>query len=69
MSKFKIDDVEYESDSLTDTQKRVVALYQRAVKEEAEAVATLELARASRLEVGRKLKELVINPGTTRSTD
>lgn len=69
MSKFKIDDVEYESDSLTDTQKRVVALYQRAAKEEAEAVATLELARASRLEVGRKLKELVINPGTTRSTD
>ncbi|MDA8600626.1 hypothetical protein N9L30_06340 [Burkholderiaceae bacterium] len=61
MAKFKIDGNEYESDDLTDVQKRVVALYQRAVSEEAEAVAGLEIARAARLEVGRKLKELVID--------
>lgn len=61
MAKFKIDGNEYESDDLTDVQKRVVALYQRAVSEEAEAVASLEIARAARLEVGRKLKELVID--------
>lgn len=61
MAKFKIDGNEYESDDLTDAQKRVVALYQRAVSEEAEAVAGLEIARAARLEVGRKLKELVID--------
>ena len=61
MAKFKIDGNEYESDDLTDVQKRVVALYLRAVSEEAEAVAGLEIARAARLEVGRKLKELVID--------
>ena len=68
MAKFKIDENEYESDNLTDVQKRVVALYQRAVKEEADAVATLEIARAARLEVGRKLKELVIEAEQAKAT-
>jgi hypothetical protein len=65
MAKFKIDDKEFESDQLDDVQKRVVALYQRAVKEEADAVASLEIARAARLEIGRKLKELVIDKADT----
>ena len=60
MAKFKIDDVDYDTDNLTDIQKRVVALYQQALREEGEAVAHLELRRASRIELGKKLKETVI---------
>ena len=60
MATFKIDDKEFDTDSLSDVQKRVVALYQQAMKDEGEAVANLELKRAARVELGRKLKELVI---------
>jgi len=42
----------------------VVALYQKAVEEESKAVMELELKRASRIEVGSKLRELVIDPPT-----
>ena len=61
MATFKIDDIEYDTDNLSDIQKRVVALYQQALREEGEAVASLELRRASRIELGRKLKELIID--------
>ena len=61
MSKFTIDDQEFDTDNLNDMQKRVVALYQQALKEEGEVIATLELRRAARVELGRKLKELVID--------
>jgi len=61
MATFKIDDIEYDTDNLSDIQKRVVALYQQALREEGEAVANLELRRASRIELGRKLKELIID--------
>ena len=60
MAKFKIDDKEFDTEKLSDVQKRVVALYQKALSEEGEAVANLELRRASRVELGKKLKELVI---------
>lgn len=60
MAKFKIDDTEYDTDKLDNKQKRVIALYQKAVQEEAEAIASLEVKRAGRIEIGRKLKELVI---------
>ena len=60
MAKFKIDDIEYDTDKLDNKQKRVIALYQRTVQEEAEAIASLEVKRAGRIEIGRKLKELVI---------
>ena len=60
MAKFKIDDIEYDTDKLDSKQKRVIALYQKAVQEEAEAIASLEVKRAGRIEIGRKLKELVI---------
>lgn len=60
MAKFKIDDIEYDTDKLDNKQKRVIALYQKAVQEEAEAIASLEVKRAGRIEIGRKLKELVI---------
>ena len=59
MAKFKIDDIEYDTDKLDNKQKRVIALYQKAVQEEAEAIASLEVKRAGRIEIGRKLKELV----------
>jgi len=61
MAKFTIDDNEYDSDNLTDVQKRVVALYQQALKEEGESIAALELKRAARVELGKKLKEMVID--------
>lgn len=60
MAKFKIDDTEYDTDKLDNKQKRVIALYQKAVQEEAEAIASLEVKRAGRIEIGRKLKELVL---------
>ena len=61
MSKFKIDDREFDTDDLTSLQKRVVDLYQRALKDEGEAVATLELRRAARMEIAKKLKEEVLD--------
>ena len=61
MATFKIDDVEYDTENLTPVQTRVVGLYQKALKDESEALNTLEVARAARIEIGRKLKELVID--------
>ena len=66
MAKFKIDGVDYDTDKLDTKQKRVIALYQQSVKDEAEAVAKLELSRAARVEVGKKLKELVIDTGSKK---
>ncbi|MDA7776542.1 hypothetical protein N9A03_05320 [Alphaproteobacteria bacterium] len=60
MAEFTIDGNVYDTDKLDDTQKRVIALYQLALKDESEAVARLEISRAARVELGRKLKELVI---------
>ena len=61
MAEFTIDGATYETDNLDDTQKRVIALYQKALSEEAESAAALEMKRAARIELGRKLKELVID--------
>jgi len=63
MATFKIDDTEYDTDKLDTTQKRVVGLYQKSLQEEGEALNNLEIARAARIELGRKLKELVIENG------
>jgi len=63
MATFKIDDVEYDTDNLDTTQKRVVGLYQKSLQDEGEALNALEIARAARIELGRKLKELVIDGG------
>ncbi len=61
MSEFEIDGKTFDTENLDDKQKRIIGLYQKALKNEAEAIADLELARASRIEVGRKLKEDVID--------
>ena len=61
MAKFTINDTEYDSDDLDNAQKRVISLYQKALKDEAESIASLEVARAARVEIGRKLQELVID--------
>ena len=61
MSEFEIDGKTFDTEKLDDKQKRIIGLYQKALKNEAEAIADLELARASRIEVGRKLKEEVID--------
>ena len=66
MSEFTIDGEVYETDDLDTTQKRVVALYQRALREEGEAAASLEIARAARVELGKKMQELVIKDSGSR---
>jgi len=66
MATFKIDNVEYDTDNLDTTQKRVVGLYQKSLQDEGEALNALEIARAARIELGRKLKELVIDGGKNK---
>jgi hypothetical protein len=61
MATFTIDDKEYETENLTNVQKRIVGLYQEAVKRESTALTDLELARACRIELGRKLREEIID--------
>ena len=51
MAEFTIDGATYETDNLDDTQKRVIALYQKALTEEAESAAALEMKRAARIEL------------------
>ena len=69
MSEFTIDGQVYETDDLDTTQKRVVALYQRAVREEGEAAASLEIARAARVELGKKMQELVIKDSGSKQNN
>ena len=61
MSEFEIDGKTFDTEKLDDKQKRIISLYQKALKNESDAIAELELARASRIEVGRKLKDEVID--------
>ena len=42
MATFKIDDVEYDTDNLDTTQKRVVGLYQKSLQDEGEALNALK---------------------------
>jgi hypothetical protein len=67
MSEFTIDGQVYETDDLDATQKRVVALYQRALREEGDVAASLEIARAARIELGKKMQELVIKESENKS--
>lgn len=60
MSEFEIDGKTFDTENLDDKQKRIISLYQKALKNEADIIAELELARAARIEVGRKLKDEVI---------
>ena len=69
MSEFTIDGQVYETDDLDTTQKRVVALYQRALREEGEAAASLEIARAARVELGKKMQELVIKDSNPKQNN
>ena len=69
MSEFTIDGKVYETDDLDTTQKRVVALYQRALREEGEAAASLEIARAARVELGKKMQELVIKDNDSKQNN
>lgn len=69
MSEFTIDGQVYETDDLDTTQKRVVALYQRALREEGEAAASLEIARAARVELGKKMQELVIKDNGSKQNN
>ena len=67
MATFTIDDKEYETENLTNVQKRIVGLYQEAVKRESTALTDLELARACRIELGRKLREEIIDSDAQNS--
>ena len=68
MAKFTIDDKEYDTDNLTNVQKRIVGLYQEAVKRESTALTDLELARACRIELGKKLHEDVLDASGSDET-
>lgn len=61
MATFTIDEKEYDTENLSNVQKRIVGLYQESVKRESEALTNLELARACRIELGRKLREEIID--------
>lgn len=60
MAKFEIDGKEYNTDDLDERQKRIVALYQKSLRDENAALMELELKRAARIEVSRKLKEDIV---------
>ena len=60
MTEFNIDGNTFDTEKLDEKQKRIISLYQTALKEESEVVDKLEMTRAARIEIGRKLKELVI---------
>ena len=60
LAEFTIDGSTFDTEKLDDKQKRIISLYQTALKEESEAVARLEISRAARIEIGRKLKEIVL---------
>ncbi|NRQ01164.1 hypothetical protein [Marinobacterium sp. xm-d-530] len=57
MAKFELDGKEYNTDDFDDRQKRIVALYQKSLRDENVALMELELKRAARIEVARKLIE------------
>lgn len=61
MAKFEIDGVEYNTDDLDDRQRRIVALYQKSLRDENSSLMDLELKRAARIEVARKLKEEIVD--------
>lgn len=67
MATFTIDDQEYDTENLTNVQKRIVGLYQEAIKRESVALTDLELARACRIELGRKLREEIIESESENS--
>jgi hypothetical protein len=67
MAEFSIDGQTFDTDNLDQTQKRVIGLYQKCLQEESDAAASLEMKRAARIELGRKLKELVIDRETSSS--
>ena len=56
MATFKIDDVEYDTDNLSPVQTRVVGLYQKALKDEGDALNTLRLRGLQGLKSGANLK-------------
>lgn len=61
MAKFEIDGIEYNTDDLDDRQRRIVALYQKSLRDENSSLMDLELKRAARIEVARKLKEEIVD--------
>lgn len=60
MAKFELDGKEYNTDDLNERQRRIVALYQKSLRDENSALMDLELRRAARIEVSRKLQEEII---------
>lgn len=56
MSTITIDGKNYETDDLNATQKRLLGLYQMAMRDEADNMAKVEVARAARIEITRRVK-------------
>ena len=57
MATIKIDGKDYDTDDLNATQKRLLGLYQLAIRDESETMAKVEIARAARIEITRRIKE------------
>lgn len=56
MATIKIDGKSYDTDNLNATQKRLLGLYQIAMRDETETMAKVEVARAARIEITRRIK-------------
>ena len=54
MATFKIDDVEYDTENLDTTQKRVVGLYQKSLQDEGEALNQLRDRSSRENRIGQK---------------
>ena len=61
MAKFKIDDIEYDTEKLDGAQKKSHRALPTSFEREADAVASLEISRAARIEIGNKMRDLVID--------
>ena len=56
MPNITIDGKSYDTDKLNATQKRLLGLYQLAIRDEADFMAKVEVARAARIEITRRVK-------------
>ena len=61
MAEITISGKKINTDELNDRQKRILALYQEAIKVEEEFVIKLELARAARQELQTKIDKEIVN--------
>lgn len=57
MAQIKIDGIDYDTENLNATQKRLLGLYQSAMRDESETMAKVEIFRAARIEITRRIRD------------